>query len=372
MNKNINLEDLIKNINKMDHSTFNKINACNNVVMLGNFKLTFVGKGGDGNIYAIDKYALKFYKTNNNKFTNEGNPKEMFLLKRSSEIVNNNITNTFLKIYGFLKIFNHSVIIMDLVDGDLESWTNVFHNEHEWLSMIFQLLYATFIMQTYLKVYHHDMKPKNLLFKKLTVPQNIKYVIKNSNETFEFTMRITEIFYIADFGQASSLLWNKNVFIPETIILSMENNLDLEHLSVFHNRQAVTLLKNVYTTKDLIEIGKNDIGFKSYYDHHYKKIMKNMKGYPEHVIQSMLFRSLGYYIIEKKLINIDDIPNLNNDIFLPTKKIRNVLESLQELRGKGTLLNKIQEIGKLLNSSDLSPNIILKSDSNYNPQINKK
>jgi hypothetical protein len=149
------------------------------------------------------------------------------------------------------------------------------------------------------------------------------------------------------------------VFIPETIQLSIDNNLDLEHLAVFHNRQAVTLMKEAYTVKDLIEIGKTDKHFQSYYDHHYNKIKKNMKGYPPHVIESMLFRALGYYLIEKKLIDILDIPNVNNSIFLPSKKIQRVLESLSELKGKGTLLNKIIELGNELNENNKQEDITL-------------
>jgi serine/threonine protein kinase len=359
----VQINNLINNINNMDQTTFNKINAGENVIMLGQMKLIFIGKGGEGIIYGIDKYAIKFYKTNKSsyteKYTNKGNTKEMMILEESTKLVNNNVTNNFLKLYAVTEIFKHTVIVLDLVNGDLESWTDVQHNDNEWLSMIFQLLYATFIMQMCLKIYHHDLKPKNMLFKRLDKPSTIKYVIKTNDKEHTFLIDVNTIFLITDFGQASTLLSKSNVYIPETIQISIDNNLDLEHLAVFHNRQAVTLLKNAYIVKDLIEIGKNDKNFQSYYDYHYNKIRKNMKGYPPKVIESMLFRALGYYVIEKKLIDISDIPNVNNKIFLPTKKIQHVLESLSELKGKGTLLNKIIEIGNIINNNNLKEDITL-------------
>jgi hypothetical protein len=206
------------------------------------------------------------------------------------------------------------------------------------------------------------MKPKNLLFKQFDKAVTIKYIIKHDNKDHIFLINVNTIFMITDFGQASTLLYKSNVFIPETIQLSIDNNLDLEHLSIFHNRQAVTLLKSVYTIKDLIEIGKKDKNFQSYYDYNYNKIQKNMKNYPEHDIELKIFKSLGYYIIEKKLIDITDIPNVNNNIYLPTKKIQHILESLSELRGKGTLLNKILEIGKIINDQHLKETITLRSE----------
>lgn len=359
----VSINDLITNINNMDRTTFNKINAGENVIMLGQIKLIFIGKGGEGILYGIDKYAIKFYKTNKSsyteKYTNKGNSKEILILEESTKLVNKNVTNNFLKLFAVTEIFKHTVIILDLVDGDLENWTDEYHNDNEWLSMIFQLLYATFIMQMCLKIYHHDLKPKNMLFKRLDKPRTIKYIIKTGDKEHTFLINVNTIFLITDFGQASTLLSKSNVFIPETIQLSIDNNLDLEHLAVFHNRQAVTLLKKAYTVKDLIEIGKGDKNFQSYYNHHYNKIRKNMKGYPPNVIESMLFRALGYYVIEKKLIDITDIPNVDNSVYLPTKKIQRVLESLSELKGKGTLLSKIIEIGSILNNNSLKEDITL-------------
>jgi serine/threonine protein kinase len=352
------IDNLINNIKKMSHSTFKQINKCDEVVKLGNLKLKFIGKGGEGIIYGIDKYAIKIYKTNTSdythKYTNQGGSKEIFILKESSKLVDLKVTNTFLKVYGFTEVFGKTVVIMDLVDGDLESWTEKEHTDHDWLSMIFQMLYATFIMQICLKIYHHDMKPKNMLFKKCDGGMNTyKYIIKTNGTQHEFILSTRDFFLITDFGQASTLLSNKNVFLPETIQISIDNNLDLEHLAVFHNRQAVTMLKDAYTLKDLVDMGKNDPHFMSYHDKHKNKINKNMKGYSESVKDSMLFRALGYYIIEKKYIDISDIPNVKHELYLPSKKIQKVLESLSELKGKGTLLNKIIEIGNIINSNNM-------------------
>lgn len=357
---NLNINNLINEINKIDRVTFDKINASFPIVKINNFKLIFIGKGVDGNVYAIDKYAVKFYKTNSYELVNNGNEKEIFILEETSKLVNKNITNNFLKLYGKTSIFNQTVIIMDLVNGDLENWAEIHHTNDEWLSMIFQILYATHVMQSYLKIYHHDMKPKNLLFKKMDKAITIKYVINYENKEYEFVINTDTIFIISDFGQASTLLFKTNAFIPETIKLAIENNLDLESLGAFHKKLIILAIKNMYRLKDIIEMGKKDKNFQSYYDIHRKKNELKLKGRPRQIFESIMFKVLAYYVIEKKLINISNIPDAKKRN-LPTKEIQNILESLSELRGKDTLLNKIIEIGNMINVQNPKIDIELKS-----------
>ena len=352
----MNINKITNQLNKITHDSYNKIININKSVDIGdNIKLNLIGKGGEGVVYCIDKYAIKFYLPNDGwyakRYSNMGNEKEMFILKETSKLVDKNVTNTFVKIYEILNIFNRKVVIMDLVDGDLEDWTSHEHSHNKWTNIIFQILYATFVMQQCLKIYHYDMKPKNILFKKIPT-STFEYVIKTATKEHKFIINTDVIFMISDFGLSSTLLNKKNAFLPETIQLSIDNNLDLHNLSILHIRQAVTLMEKTYTLDEVIKLGNGDKHLMSYYEDKKRGIHKKMRKFPKKIQYSMLFRAMAYYVIEKNYIKISDIPNDKKYIIFPPKEIQILLESLSELKGKGTLLNKIIELGNIINKNN--------------------
>lgn len=323
----------------------------------GKIMMNFLGKGGQGVVYSINiypMYAIKFYKqpTGTNKVNIE-----LLFLKKVKELKNKNITNNFLNLYGNISLFGRDVIIMNIIDGSLEEWVLVEHSDIEWLKMIFQILYGTLIMQKCLQTYHADMKPKNILFNNIT-ETNFNYEINEDDNYYKINFISKQVFIISDFGHASSLLndFKRYSKIPESSIkLSIENNLDLEHLSSFYKRLAVTIISNSYTLNDLLNIGKDDKYFNAYLDNEKTQIENTMGHYSYSVKNHMLFRSLAYYLLEKDYFDIDDLPNIGKTkINLPSPYIRNILESLSLTKGYGTLVNKIKEIG----------NLIMKNESN--------
>ena len=55
-----------------------------------------------------------------------------------------------------------------------------------------------------------------------------------------------------------------------------------------------------------------------------------MSKYPLHVKQKMITRSIGYYLIELKLIDAREIKQ--NKIYFPSKEIENILINLVRVR----------------------------------------
>lgn len=312
---------------------------------INNTNYVFLGKGGEGIVYKIgsSNVAMKIYKIKSKR------NKEICVLKKLNNLMNENVCNNFLKIYGSKNLFGHAILLMDLIDGNLEKWVEVEHSKNEWLIMIFQILYGLLILQTKLKMCHSDMKPKNILFKKVNSQIN-KYTI-NDNEIC--VLKTDILFMISDFGHSQSLFFNDNKMKNSEIELCIENNLDLKHVIAFHKRLAVTIITNHYTLENILDMGKNDINFIEYVKWITNEIDKDLKNYNPSIKKHMLFRDLSYYMLEKGYMDINDLPmqDKNIKIILPPKEIIELLESLEEVKGINSLFNKLIEIGKMVNKN---------------------
>jgi hypothetical protein len=307
-------------------------------------KLEFLGKGGEGIVYKYDNYAIKFYKKS--VIFN----KDLFALRLANRLSNDKITNNFLTLYGYTQIFKKDVMVVNLIDGTLESWIKFKHTDNEWLIMIFQILYAVLVMQQCMQMYHADMKPKNILFKKIN-----STVFEYTFNKQSYRIKTDYIFIISDFGHSSSLLFPKSEYNEKNdITVAINNNLDLEHLAAFYKRLVVTIISNTYKLNDLIDMGKGNADFLIYLEQKKQEIEKYMGKYNDKVKSHMLFRSLAYYLLEYDYFDIDNLPNLgNNKIYLPSNAIRKILTSLNNLKGTDSLLAKINEIGKEISDPDL-------------------
>ena len=342
--------DIINKLEYRDYETLIKKNPRVFIIDDPSFqtKLEFLGKGGEGVVYKYDNYAIKFYKKS--VLFN----KDLFALRLANRLSNDKITNNFLTLFGYTQIFKKDVMIMNLVDGTLESWILSKHTDHEWLVMIFQILYAIVVMQKHMQMYHADMKPKNILFKKI-INTVFEYTVSNKI----YKINANSIFMISDFGHSSSLLFQKKEYNEKNmqkadIMRAINNNLDLGHLSTFYKRLAVTIISNTYKLDDLINMGKNKADFMVYLEEKKQEIEKDMGSYNDKVKSHMLFRSLAYYLLEYNYINIDDLPNSgNNKIYLPPESVRKILTSLNNLKDTDMLLAKIDEVGKQISDAKL-------------------
>ena len=346
MNK---ITDIIDNLKYNEHEILIKKNPRVFTISDNNkqLKLEFLGKGGEGIVYKYDNYAIKFYK-NIIVFN-----KDLFITRLTNRLANDKITNNFLTLYGYTQVFQKDVMIINLIDGNLENWILSKHTDDEWLNMIFQMLYAVLTMQQCLKMYHADMKPKNLLFKKIN-PSIFEYNIKTNNKTYAYKTKTNYIFMISDFGHSSSLLfpkqeYNENNISNDEINKLINKNKDLEHLASFHKRLIVTMINNTYSLDELVRIGNNNEDFNKYMANAKKEIEKDMHSYNDKVKSHMLFRSLAYYLLENDYIDIKSLQQKSkNKIHLPSKNIINILNSLSNLNGTTELLQKINEIGEKL------------------------
>jgi len=342
---------VIDNLKYNDHEILTKtapgvfIISDNNI----NIKLDFVGKGGEGVVYKHNDYAIKFYK-NIIPFN-----KELFVLRLINRL-GNKITNNFLTLFGCTQIFRKDVLIVNLIDGNLETWVYNKHTDNEWLCMIFQMLYGVLTMQQCLKMYHSDMKPKNLLFKKIN-PSVIKYNIKNGKTEHIYNIQTNYTFIISDFGHSSSLMfpkkeYNEKNMSDDKIKEFINKNKDLEQLAFFYKRLVVNMIKNTYDMNDLIKMGNNNDDFLSYMNSAKNEINSDMREYNDKVKSHMLFRSLAYYLLENNYVDIKKLKNSEGKIYLPSKKIINILNSLSDVTGTIGLLNKLLEIGDMINTAD--------------------
>lgn len=333
MNINI-VKNVIKNISYNDLMKFKQKHNDDGSknVMINNKGFIFIGKGGEGYIYKYDDIAIKFYK-NNKSAKNELN-----IMNKFNVIIKEHISNNFLEIYDHITIYNHDIVFMECMDGNLEEWTTEYHEINEWKSMIIQILYGLLVMQYCTEIFHNDMKPKNILFKRIK-KQNIRYIINEKIITFETEF----IFKIADFGHSQCLTETIKEEDKQYIKISIKNNLDLYHLASFHNRLLVDAIHSSHTLNDLLNMGKTIDKFEDYVKNERDVIKQNMTSYDQRTRDKMLFRSLTYFLIEHNKFDYDNVPNFTKYI-LPIKDIRNILDSLNFVKEYDGIIKKIEEI----------------------------
>lgn len=327
--------DIIRNISQLE--LINLIKCKSEYVNIHGVEFSYLGRGGEGIVYQIGdtKYAMKIYKQKS-KFN-----KEIVILKRL-----NKISDGFLKIHGNINLYGHQILFMDLINGSLENWAEKKRSDREWICMIVQILCGLLILQTKLQICHTDMKPKNILYKH-TEPVNFKFSFDNLNIMF----KTSDFFYISDFGHAQSnfIFADNNKIDKDKIDLCIENNLDLGQLGAFHKRLAVSIITKFYTLSDLMNIGKKDTHFVEYSKKIKEEINVEFKKYGDSVKYKMLFRDISYYLLEKNYFDIENLPHTDSSSYvLPSNSVINILESLNEVKGYGSLANKINDLYLLI------------------------
>jgi serine/threonine protein kinase len=309
-------EKLIKEIN---NNLLTKLIYNTKQLNTENINFTFLGKGGQGSAYLM--------KSNNecgsgvikvSKFSNMST-KEINILQKCKELIESNHVANLLYYNGHLKLGNTYYIATEFADGTLEKWIEEVHTYDEWRSFMFQILHGIHIIQTKLKGFHNDLKPKNIFYKKIK-DGYIRYDINGKSfhvRTFGF------LFLIADFGHMQIVNEKFNKLNNDTIQSYIDNNMDFKELEALPRRIIVNSLENYMNIDELVKIikSKNDEHFDSYYKSSYENIYGKMKQYPEHVKTKMLFRSVAYYIIEKNYINVSEIPLKYQKNKLPPIKI---------------------------------------------------
>ena len=320
------MDKIVKCINSIPSHIFNLFLTRQQQVIYDNIKFEFIGAGGEGVVYkALNFYAVKIYKSIVARETIiEMKSNEVAIMKKSTELLKQSITINFLELFQTFDKLNHTVLIMELVTGNLEEWCNEHHTDDEWINMILQILYNVIVMQKCLLMYHADMKPKNILYKKLSKPMSIAYTIKGDNK-ISFVIKTSYIFIIADFGHSNSLLLKHNELDNDKIKYHIEHNSDLDHLIYLYSRLAVNKIQDIMTIDDLLKVAGDDKLVKTYYENEINKINTEMRDYPKHIKNRMIFRSVAYYLLEKNLL---DVSKIVKNSMLPTKYVKDTLEDL--------------------------------------------
>lgn len=271
-------------IHKKSHT-----NAHNNFI--------YLGKGGSGVVYKYNGNAIKIIPKN--KF----NDSEYILSKYFNGLLDNQESLNFLRVYNLLNFEKFKVIEMELADGDLYNWIKQKNSDHAWIEMILQIIITIRILQQKINFFHRDLKPKNILFKKLE--KKVQFVYKLNNK--DYTINTDTIFYLTDFTHSKSDITE----ITKSEYINVDS--DLYELENLPKRLKVDKLIN-YKLDLIIEIGnksKLSENFKSYFDKEINKINVNLKKYSQHIKEKIIKRTLIYYLIENKLfdIKLDVIPD---------------------------------------------------------------
>lgn len=292
-----------------------KLSKSKKDIIINNQLYKYINKGGMGIIFKINENeVIKIYFKN----LNSNQMIELVCLKLCKKALDNNLTFNLVS-FNENKIINNKMIIsLEYCDYDLEKWLLTPKDDIEWLSMIFQICNGVYILNKKLNIKHDDLKPKNILCKKIKSKKIVKYKIFNT----DFYVPVYTIFKIADFAGSTNKKCND---------LS-----DLKHLSILNNRAKADKIVKKYTKDKLIDMAKDLPNFKKYFNEKITKINKTFKNYPIYVIEKMITKSIAYFLIENSKINDKEINNLD-----PSLNIIKELEKFKDITFKQLFNNKI-------------------------------
>jgi hypothetical protein len=263
-------------------------------INIDNIKYKFIGKGGTGVVYKVinkteEPYAIKIIQ--NNKF----NPNEYKIGLYLNGLLNGESIN-FIRTFDKIQYEKYIVLKMELLEGDLIKYAEEYHTDNEWFMCILQVLINLRMLQQKINLFHRDMKPKNILFKKYSNQINFTYNLNSK----QYQINTQTIFYITDFAHSKSDL-NQTEFITD--YETFDN--DLYELRNFPQRLKVNKIIKDYKKDDIIKLASKSEYFKGYYEEEQKKIYNKLKSYPDYIKEKHLIRNLAYFIIENNLIKID-------------------------------------------------------------------
>jgi serine/threonine protein kinase len=326
-----------------------------------NIKL--VGKGGQGKVYKVK--AIDFTSSSANsedknrkrcgyiviKVTKPSKQEdsELRAISYCKDIVDKHICPNFLYFYGTKSVGDYRIIMSEYANGNLADWIKVNHTYSEWRSFMFQFLMGVICIQTILKAYHSDLKPKNIFYKRVVDSEltfDYEVHVGGSGAVNYIVPTFGYLFVLADFGLIQSLLFEHNKLNDESIKLFIKNNIDLEHVIDLPKRIMVDALDRIYSIDELIKIVslRSDPYFDGYLKNKRIEINRELAKYPEAVRNKLLYRSVAYYIIEKeyispseipgKLINLPPIEIINQLKGWKGKSIPEILDTFSEYRLK--------------------------------------
>jgi len=355
------LDTIEKYINELDPNIISKlINNTYDYEFVSSdntkIKLLFLGKGDEGTVYGYNKLlAIKFFVLPHNK--------ELEFMKKLQEYKNINT----LRLYKYFVKDNHLITIINKADGNIDKWINNINKvdikpidlqwyntmghilfkpdmkfiDLQWYNLMVQILFGVLLIQDKLMMYHKDLLHRNILYKKLDKIIIIKYKI----DKFSIVIYTDTIFFITDFGKSQSLLpeFKKYNTIDDNIIKEkIESNADLNGIASIYKKVFVNYIYHNIEHNELYKMIENNNEAQEYLKEIEKQTFAKTQiiSKPSNYVKLQVTRSLCYYLIENNYI---DISKLNLKINIPSKKVRKILESLDN---KKSIKHKLKKIKK--------------------------
>ena len=302
---NINGNDINNIIDKFDKQELEK---------LYNFKskdtrFKYIARGKEVIVYKLGNYAIKIMKTD------DSSDNEIVAIKK---IINHPEFINFIRFYFVKEIENYTIYCMNLAKDHLRNWYKNTHTDIEWLSMLIQILIGMYQFNILLKMFHNDLKRKNVLYDYHDKIQILNYNINGKI----YQLKTKYIFYISDFSHASPE--NKHV-------ANISDEYFIKHelfRKIFTDVISNELIDDKYS-KQYIEdyIFKNtqkSEEYKKYYQEHEQKINNKFKNNKK-MIEYVLKKTIISYGIEHDMI---DITPFKNKISSPSKQIIDLFSKL--------------------------------------------
>lgn len=307
-----------------------------------------LGKGGQGTVYLYDdsECGISALKISKNIVESHN---ELFFLEHTKKLVDDKVCPNFVYNYCGFTHEKEVYILNEYADGTLENWLTSRHDEQEWFSMLFQIICSLYVFQRKIFAVHNDLKPKNILFRRITQGE-LKYIIHGNTYCVP---TYGNLFMMADYGKSVSSL-QKNSH-EEEISSMIKMNADYEYINTLPKRILVSAIQKKYMTLEnlfkKLNIHRDD-RFTTYMEHERDKIDRDLAKYPQNIKDRMLMRSVVYYMIERKLIkksNIED--NFFYEKYPPdiVDEILNYSTSIEEL---------LDILGKKISSSGSTKNLL--------------
>jgi len=355
------LDTIEKYINELDPNIISKlINNTYDYEFVSSdntkIKLLFLSKGDEGTVYGYNKLlAIKFFVLPHNK--------ELDFMKKLQDYKNINT----LRLYKYFVKDNHLITIINKADGNIDKWINNINKvdikpidlqwyntmghilfkpdmkfiDLQWYNLMVQILFGVLLIQDKLMMYHKDLLHRNILYKKLDKIIIIKYKI----DKFSIVIYTDTIFFITDFGKSQSLLpeFKKYNTIDDNIIKEkIESNADLNGIASIYKKVFVNYIYHNIEHNELYKMIENNNEAQEYLKEIEKQTIAKTQiiSKPSNYVKLQVTRSLCYYLIENNYI---DISKLNLKINIPSKKVRKILESLDN---KKSIKHKLKKIKK--------------------------
>ena len=310
---------------KNTNDKFNLKNMIKCIELIDSNSMLFIEKGQQGEIYKVNSDTCgsvivkkKLIREKDSKWANnEQWIKDEFeveykIMLLTNRLIDNFICPNFVKAYDFNK--GIPLIIMEYADGDCNF---LFKNEYKdtdiYKSFVCQVLIGIYIFNNYTMLYHRDMKPSNILYKKINKHTVFHYKI-NNNDFYIPTYGY--LFMICDFGVAKFKLDGRNTDIINlnyTIAKTYISNLENKYYKNCNNKQKM-IINNI----------KNSEGIQIKNSHQIIEIIDELKKNKEIYMNNYVFDLYSILNYSENIINI--LTNFYNEYINNTFDKNNIVD----------------------------------------------